>query len=347
MKAEIKARARMLGFDDCRVTSAEPPATAAHFEKWLADGWHGEMEYMQRTAPKRVDPANVLAGAKSILGLAVSYHQQGQTKADAPTSRVGVVARYARSSDYHNVVGQRLAQLSREIDALGGPGTRSLWYVDTGPLLERDLAQRAGVGFIGKHTNVISRRLGNWIFLSEIVTTLAIEPDEPERNYCGSCARCLSACPTQAIRAPFQLDARRCISYLTIELKGSIPIEFRKAIGNRVFGCDDCLEACPWNRFAEEGRMMRSAVKDRSGMLDLEQLLRIDQADFDRRFRGTPLQRTKRRGLLRNACVALGNVGSRESLPELEKVRLSSDPVLSEHAAWAIDQINSRRRATE
>ena len=346
MKAAIKARARALGFDDCRVTYADASGGVPHFENWLAAGWHGEMDYLRRTAPKRSDPKKVLAEAKSILTLAVSYHRAESGKNEAARCGIGMVARYARFADYHDVLGSQLALLTKEIAALGGPNTRSLWYVDTGPLLERDLAQRAGLGFIGKHTNLISRGLGNWIFLSEIVTTLELEPDPPEKNYCGSCTSCLTACPTQAIRAPFQLDARRCISYLTIELRGPIPVEFRRAMGNRVYGCDDCLEACPWNRFAQEGRMMRSAARPELTSPDLVELLGIDQSEFDRRFRNTPLRRAKRTGLVRNACVALGNIGNREALPSLQKIAAGSDNLLAEHASWAMQEIETRASAT-
>src|SRR5206468_8743512 len=180
---------------------------------------------------------------------------------------------------------------------------------DTGPVLERDLAQRAGLGFIGKHTNLISRGLGNWIFLSEIITTLELEVDEPERNRCGPCTRCITACPTGAITAPFLLDARRCISYPTIELKGPIPVELRPAIGNRIYGCDDCLVVCPWNRFAREGQMMKPQAQPDLAAPDLVELLKLDEAGFKARFAGTPVLRASRRGLLRNVCVALGNVG--------------------------------------
>jgi epoxyqueuosine reductase len=225
---------------------------------------------------------------------------------------------------------------------LGGPETHSLWYVDTGPLLERDLAQRAGLGFIGKHTNLISRRLGNWIFLSEVITTVELTSDAPEKNRCGSCTRCISACPTNAITAPFQLDARRCISYLTIELKGPIPEELRPAIGNRVYGCDDCLAACPWNRFAREGHLMQAHTRPELANPDLVELLSINEAEFKRRFIGTPILRAKRRGLLRNVCVALGNVGDETSLPALQKAASDPEPLISEHALWAIEQIQRR-----
>jgi epoxyqueuosine reductase len=208
--------------------------------------------------------------------------------------------------------------------------------------LERDLAQRAGVGFIGKHTNVISRRLGNWIFLTEIITTLELKPDAPEKNHCGSCARCIAACPTAAITAPFQLDARRCISYLTIELKGSIPTEFRPAIGNRIYGCDDCLAICPWNRFAHEGQMMKTYARPDLSAPDLLELLALDEPGFKRRFIGTPMLRARRRGLLRNVCVALGNLGDESALPALQNAASDPERLIAEHARWATEQIQAR-----
>jgi epoxyqueuosine reductase len=219
-----------------------------------------------------------------------------------------------------------------------------LWYVDTGPILERELAERSGIGFVGKHTNVISRQFGNWILLAEILTTLELEPDPPEKNRCGSCTRCLAACPTQAITAPFQLDARRCISYLTIELKGPIPEELRPAIGDRIFGCDDCLAVCPWNRFAQTGRLLRPHARPDLTEPALLELLQLDDAQFKRRFAGTPLLRSKRRGLLRNVCVALGNVGTAAVLPALARAAADPEPLIAEHARWAAAQINSRKK---
>src|SRR5437660_1380889 len=204
MKEAIKERARELEFDDCRVTTAEAPESAARLQRWLATGMQGEMGYLQRNADKRLDPQRVLPGAKSIITLAVSYAQKAEN--DQPSnvaSHKGVIARYARYEDYHQVIGERLKTLAEFVNRLGGSNTRSLWYVDTGPMLERDLAQRSGLGFIGKHTNLISRKLGNWCFLSEILTTIELEPDSPQTNHCGSCSRCIAACPTNAITAPF------------------------------------------------------------------------------------------------------------------------------------------------
>ncbi len=307
------------------------------------------MGYLERNASKRVDPQQVLADARSIISLAVSYDAGSSSQPPSIDSEgegkpalKGVIARYARYTDYHDIIGERLKELTAFVNQNGGIGTRSLWYVDTGPFLERDLAQRSGLGFAGKHTNLISRELGNWFFLSEIITTLALEPDMPERNRCGTCSRCLSACPTGAITAPFQLDARLCISYLTIELKGSIPVELRPKIGNRIYGCDDCLAACPWNRFAKEGKLMRDHARPSLAQADLLELLALDQVGFKQRFAGTPILRTKRRGLLRNVCVALGNVGDASAIPALERARHDQEPLIVEHAEWAIGEIRRR-----
>jgi epoxyqueuosine reductase len=383
MKEAVRQRARELGFDDCRFTSAHPPDHAVEFETWLAESKHGEMGYLQRNAHKRVDPQQVLPGAKSIIALAVSYHLEqfqmtnDEWRGDAArpirhsSFLVPAIARYARFKDYHDVLADRLKQLTEFVNSLAKEpaslpgtgttspspigweragvrvgqreeGTRSLWYVDTGPLLERDLAQRAGLGFVGKHTNLISRQLGNWIFISEIITTAEFEPDAAEKNRCGTCTRCISACPTAAITAPFQLDARRCISYLTIELKGAIPLEFRRAIGNRIYGCDDCLAACPWNKFAREGALMKTHARTDLAVPDLLDLLALDDAGFKARFAGTPILRTKRRGLLRNVCVALGNVGDKTALPALQRTAEDPEQLIAEHARWAMDQILAR-----
>jgi len=352
VKETLREKALALEFDACRFTSADRPQHAAQFEHWLADGRHGQMEYLHRNAPKRVAPDKVLPGARSIITLATSYHRPLSANEELdrhPGVRRavprGFVARYARFADYHQVIAERLAQLSDFLNQASRADARSLWYVDTGPLLERDLAERAGLGFIGKHTNLISRSLGNWIFLSEIITTVEFPPDDPEHNRCGSCTRCISACPTAAIRAPFELDARRCISYLTIELKGSIPLEFRRALGNRIYGCDDCLAVCSWNRFAREGALMKEHFKSEMDQPALLDLLSLDDAGFKHRFAGSPMLRTKRRGLLRNVCVALGNIGDNTALPALQRALLDSEPLIREHAEWAIDEIQRREQS--
>jgi epoxyqueuosine reductase len=359
MKEAIRQRALELGFDDCRFTSAAAPESAAHLQDWLAAGKQGEMAWLARNAERRTDPQRVLPGAKSVICLVISYEgtssglrvaSSNQSSSTASlthhvprTTHHGVVARYARYPDYHDILAEKLKQLTACVNELGEAETRSLWYVDTGPILERDLAQRAGLGFVGKHTNLISRKLGNWIFLAEILTTLELEPDAAEKNRCGTCSRCITACPTRAITAPFQLDARLCISYLTIELKGAIPIELRPLIGNRIYGCDDCLAACPWNKFAQAGGLMQPHAREDLATPDLIELLQLDDAGFKQKFADTPLLRTKRRGVLRNVCVALGNVGDETALPALQKACEDAEPLIAEHAQWAIRQIEFRR----
>lgn len=339
MKAAIRQRALELGFDDCRFTTAQPPDHAEKFQSWLQQKHHGEMQWLERNAEKRADPQRVLAGARSLIVLATSYTAESPNPKIQSTNS-GVVARYAQFADYHDVLAEKLKQLSQFVDELGSG--RSLWYVDTGPILERDFAQRAGLGFAGKHTNLISRKLGNWIFLSEILTPLELEHDAPEKNHCGSCTRCISACPTNAITTPFQLDARRCISYLTIELKGAIPVELRPLIGNRIYGCDDCLAACPWNRFAREGSLMKPHARTDLQSPDLLDLLSVNDVQFKARFAGSPILRTKRRGLLRNVCVALGNIGDESALPALKQTTNDHEPLVVEHARWAIAEIEAR-----
>jgi epoxyqueuosine reductase len=239
---------------------------------------------------------------------------------------------------------EKLKRLSEVIVEVGGATAKALWYVDTGPILERDLAQRAGIGFIGKHTNVISRRLGNWILLGEVLTNLELETDEPEGEYCGTCHRCIDACPTRAIVAPYQLDARLCISYLTIELKGSIPIELRPLIGDHLFGCDDCLDVCPWNRFAKLSPVREFQHRE---MPPLTEFLSWDEQKFREFFRGTPIFRVKRRGFLRNVCVVLGNIGDASALPALNQALTDPEPLVREHAQWAIGRICNRCLGTK
>ena len=343
----LRAEAVRLGFQGCRITSAAPPASAPHFKQALAEGRHGEMAWLARNADKRCAPDQVVPDCRSVIALAVAY----ESRFDAPPPRPhsaphGVVARYARHADYHDILGPRLRELAWWLDERTRPGSPSLWYVDTGPILERDLAQRAGIGFIGKHTNLVSRSLGNWFLLGEILTQTALPPDPPERNRCGSCNRCRDACPTGALPAPFTLDARRCISYLTIELKGSIPIEVRPLIGNRIFGCDDCLAACPWNRFAAESHLLKAVERKDLAFPSLRDWLALDSETFNRLFAGTPMMRTKRRGILRNVAVALGNTGSTDDLPSLRQAAQDPEPLIAEHAEWAIQRIIARNAAT-
>lgn len=355
MKEQVRQRARELGFDDCRFTSAQAPETVDQFRHWIAQKKYGEMAWIERNAEKRAAPDKVLTGARSIVSLAISYEHptfsssrregiQIERRGPVTPASTGIIARYAQFTDYHDILAPPLKSLTAFLSELGGNDTRSLWYVDTGPVLERSLAERAGLGFVGKHTNLISRKFGNWVFLAEILTTLEFEPDPPEHNRCGKCSRCITACPTNAITAPFELDARRCISYLTIELKGAIPVDLRRAISNRIYGCDDCLAACPWNRFAHEGQLMKRHFRPDLQQADLIGLLSLDDSTFKKQFSGSPILRTKRRGLLRNVCVALGNTGDKTALPALEKALGDAEPLIAEHASWAMAEIKDRRK---
>src|SRR6266480_5551385 len=354
--AELKVRlisfAREIGFDSCRIAACKAPPHAMEFREWLGESAHGEMNYMQRGEEKRCDPQKVLAGAKSIVVFALNYFQGNESgigfqpmddwqDAHATPAATGRIARYAWGDDYHNVIAEKLDKIDNFLREFDG---RQKCYVDTGPVLERDHAAQAGIGWHGKSTMLIDPRLGTWFFLGEILTTLDLPADGPQPDRCGKCERCIKACPTGAITAPHRLDARRCISYLTIELKDAIPLEFRPLIGNRIFGCDDCLDACPWNRFAKTSRECAFSARDTTTDISLRDYLRIDDAEFEVLFRKSPMKRVKRRGFLRNVCVALGNVGDLSDLHALERAAADSEPLIAEHAAWAVEQIRERFR---
>ena len=335
LEDQIKSKALALGFDLAGIAPAEPLASFAFFEHWLAEGRHGEMAYLARNPERRSDPRRLLPGAKSIVVVACNYHAADP----APETRQGRTARYALGDDYHEVIGGKLAALIEAI-RVRAPGAQAKACVDTAPVLERELAQRAGLGWIGKNTMLLHRRFGQWLFLGEILLDVALRPDAPEtRDRCGRCARCIAACPTRAIVAPRKLDARRCISYLTIELKGAIPPELRPLIGNRIFGCDDCLEVCPWNRFAQQAREPAFSPRADLTTPELIELLELDEEEFQRRFARSPILRAKRRGLLRNVCVALGNARDPRAVPALERALEDAEPLVREHAAWALEQI--------
>jgi epoxyqueuosine reductase len=338
LKSLLTALARRIGFDSCRVTVCDEPAHALEFRTWLREGEHGEMNYMERGEEKRCDPQKVLPGARSIVVLALNYFQ-GQEERLSHSDATGRIARYAWGDDYHEVFGTKLDEVDQFLRRFGG---QQKCYVDTGPILERDHAAQAGIGWHGKNTMLIDAQLGTWFFLAEILTTLELPPDAPVSDRCGTCERCIKACPTGAITAPHRLDARRCISYLTIELKGSIPLEFRPLIGDRIFGCDDCLDVCPWNRFAQVSHETAFSARASTMGMSLREYLGLTDKEFRALFRNSPIKRIKRRGFLRNVCVALGNVGSASDIPALECAAADPEPLIAEHAAWAIDQIRAR-----
>jgi len=343
LEDQIKSKALALGFDLAGIASAEPLASFALFERWLAEGRHGEMGYLARNVERRSDPRRLLPGTKSLVVVACNYHAADP----APGTRQGRVARYALGDDYHEVIGGKLAALIEAVRALA-PGAQAKACVDTAPVLEREMAQRAGLGWIGKNTMLLHRRFGQWLFLGEILLDVALRPDAPEtRDRCGRCARCIAACPTRAIVAPRELDARRCISYLTIELKGAIPPKLRPLIGNRIFGCDDCLEVCPWNRFAQQAREPAFSPRADLTTPELIGLLELDKEEFRRRFARSPILRAKRRGLLRNVCVALGNARDPRAVPALKRALEDAEPLVREHAAWALERIGEPEAARE
>jgi epoxyqueuosine reductase len=275
-----------------------------------------------------------LSEAKTVVVLAANYFQ-----GPSPRQKEGKIARYAWGSDYHQIMLQNMVPIDAYLQAQGGT---QKCYVDTGPVLERDFAALSGLSWQGKSTICLNERLGTWFFLGVILTTLELAPDAPAKNRCGSCTRCIDICPTRAITHPYRLDARRCISYLTIENKGPIPIEFRSAIGGRIYGCDDCLDVCPWNRFAAQTRETRFHLSSQLQTLTLRQLAILTDEEFRVLFRNSPIKRLKRVRFVRNVCVALGNVGTPEDLAALQQLAHDSAPLIAEHAAWAVEQIRQR-----
>ena len=338
-KEDLHAAALSLGFADCRVARANTAPHAEVLTQWLNDGRHASMEWMKRTAAERQDPRRVMPEVRSVIVLSTNYFHE-ESSPDAGTGRI---ARYAWSDDYHEIIKPRLETLAALMEKAGG---QQRCFVDSGPVLERDWAAASGISWHGKSTMGIHPQLGTWFFLSVIFTSLEFPPDAPLPDRCGSCTRCIDACPTQAITAPHQLDARRCISFLTIENKGPIPEQFRQAMGDRIFGCDDCLDACPWNRFAQASRDTALQVRDDLLKTPLREFLHLDDQQFKALFRNSPILRAKRRGFLRNVCVALGNVGKTEDLPALQLAAQDHEPLIRDHAAWAIEQIQARAAST-
>jgi epoxyqueuosine reductase len=332
LSSRIREEARRLGFFRTGVVPARPLPHPERFTDWLEKGMHGEMRYLERQAPKRLDPTLVLANARSILVLAMSYHAVGALTENALKGRI---SRFAWGNDYHTFIRNRLEQLLSFIRNQE-PSAQGICYVDTGPVMEKVWGAQSALGWMGKHTNLITRDHGSWFFIGVILLNLDLDCDSPEQDYCGTCRRCIDACPTGAIIAPYVLDTRLCISYLTIELRGSIPVRLRSLIGNRIYGCDDCQDACPWNRFAS--RTTESAFKPLLGsfMPDLLPLVQIKPEEFKRRFKDSPVLRATRDGFVRNAVVALGNSRRNEAIPALEMALRDPSPLVGEHTEWAM-----------
>ncbi len=334
----IRAEALALGFDLCRFTDLDDawPA-AARLGEFLEAGRHGEMAWMAETAARRAHPRAMWDGARSAIVLGVNYGPDADPLAVLADPTRAAISVYARGDDYHDLVKSRLKALARWLQPRFGGELKV--FVDTAPLLEKPLAERAGAGWQGRHTNLVSREFGSWLFLGSILTSLELTPDPPEPMNCGSCRACLEVCPTDAFPAPFQLDARRCISYLTIELKGPIPREFRPALGNRIYGCDDCLAVCPWNKFAQVAREQRLAAREALRAPSLAELSRLDEAAFRALFSKSPVKRIGRDRFLRNVLYAIGNSGDPALIAEIMPLLEEPSPLVRGAAVWALSRL--------
>jgi epoxyqueuosine reductase len=338
LKGRIAKEAKSLGFDAVRFASADVAEGAGEaLDAFLAEGRQGDMGWLATTAARRKSPRALWPEARSVILLGLNYGRGGDALAILKQKSRGAISIYAQGADYHDVLKAKLAPLAARVQELAGGEVKI--FVDTAPVMEKPLAARAGLGWQGKHTNLVSREFGSWLFIASIFASAEIAPDEPEEDHCGACRRCLDICPTGAFTAPYQIDARACISYLTIEHKGHIAPRFREAMGNRIFGCDDCLAVCPWNKFASVAHETKLSVKQASDNPPLAELLVLDDAAFRARFRGTPIKRTGRDRFLRNVLIAAGNSGDAGLVPLVE-VRLSdASPLVRAMAVWALARI--------
>ena len=347
----LKDEARALGFDACRIALPDSiPLVPERLRAALADGLLEGMDWMAETAERRADPRVLWPDVRSVVMLGTNYGPRSDPLASLDRLSHGSVSVYARHRDYHDVIKGRLKTLAQKLGSRAGrtvasAGGRPMGapdakvFVDTAPLMEKPLAEAAGLGWQGKHTNLVSRDFGSWLFLGSILTTAPLEPDAAETDHCGSCRRCLDRCPTNAFPAPYRLDARRCISYLTIEHHGPIPHEFRENIGNRIYGCDDCLAVCPWNRFAKDATDHKLAEPEDWRDPPLAELLAMDDAAFRTRFSGSPIKRIGRDRMVRNACVAAGNSGDPSLVPRLRDLAHDASPLVRGAAAWALSRL--------
>ncbi|WP_026439169.1 tRNA epoxyqueuosine(34) reductase QueG [Acidocella facilis] len=341
LKTLIRDKAASLGFAATGFTRASlPPERLAYLQEFLADGRHGSMGWMEERTEQRAHPQALWPEALSVITLGFSYAPPGDALANLTRPEIGNISVYARNRDYHDIIKGKLKHLAQFI-ASRGAGVKV--FVDTAPVMEKPLAEQAGLGWQGKHTNLVSRAHGSWLFLGEIYTTLELEPDAPGRDLCGSCTACQEACPTAAFPAPYQLDARRCISYLTIEHDGPIPEEFRTAIGNRIYGCDDCLAVCPWNKFAKAGQELKLAARDDLTAPKLAALATLDDAGFRQKFSGSPIKRIGRNRFLRNVAIAVGNSGEFGLLPIAERLAADDNSIVAECGYWAALKLLKRK----
>ena len=341
LKAALADQAHALGFDSIGVTGPDGIAEAGrHFLAFIEAGAHGDMAWLAAHPQRRIDPRGLWPEVRSVIMLGVNYAPEDDPLEILKQRSNGAISVYARGDDYHDVIKKNLKALARWLVATAPCEVKV--FVDTAAVMEKPLAQAAHLGWQGKHTNLVSREFGSWLFLGAIFTTLDLPRDAPERDHCGSCQACLDICPTSAFPAPYKLDARRCISYLTIETKGPIPLEFRKAIGNRIYGCDDCLAVCPWNKFAEQGREMRLAARDSLRAPALADLVRLDDAAFRALFTKSPVKRIGRDRFIRNVLIAIGNSGDATLAPAAERLLADASPLVRGAAVWALAQLCDR-----
>lgn len=337
LAAAIRAAATRHGFAACGIAAADAaPLTRERLRRWLDDGCHGDMLWMESRAEERASPAGLWPDVRSVIMLGMAYTPGHDPLALADQPDRGRISVYAQGQDYHDVVKRALKAVARDMVAMAPDGALKV-FVDTAPVMEKPLAAAAGLGWQGKHSNLVSATDGSWLFLGAIYTTLALPADAAHRDQCGSCTACHDACPTAAFTAPYRLDARRCISYLTIEHKGPIPEQFRRAIGNRIYGCDDCLAVCPWNKFADAARAHR-AFLPRAELVAprLADLLALDDAGFRALFAGSPIKRIGRARMVRNAAIAAGNSGDARLAPPLRRLTDDADATVAEAARWAL-----------
>ena len=332
----IKTKAYGLGFDGFGIASPQVEKAGENFSQWLDLGYAGQMKYMAKGEDKRRDLNLVLENVKSIICLRTNYFTEEKNMDFLNFPDKGDISLYALNKDYHDIITPRLKALEKTIQN-ELTGCRTKIYVDTGPILEKPLAEQAGLGWVGKHTNLLSQDIGSWYFLSEILVDVELPQSKVAENHCGSCRSCIDICPTDAIVSPYVLDSKKCISYLTIELKGVIPKEFRKAIGNRIYGCDDCQIVCPWNSYAVKTEEI--AFKSGDSNFLLIDLIQLNEEEFRKRFKGSPIKRIKRRGLLRNVAVAIGNSNNPKAIPVLIKALQDKEPLIRAHIVWALGEL--------
>jgi epoxyqueuosine reductase len=342
LRSALEQAARELGFDVVGITRPDAvPEAKARLERFLRDGAHGDMTWMAETAARRGAPGALWPDVRSIIMLGVNYGPEHDPLAILSRRDRGAISVYAQGDDYHDVIKKRLKGLARWLLARAGGDVKV--FVDTAAVMEKPLAAACALGWQGKHTNLVSRQFGSWLFLASIFTTLELPPDTSETDHCGNCRACLDICPTAAFPEPYRLDARRCISYLTIEHKGPIPREFRRALGNRIYGCDDCLAVCPWNKFAQAGREAKLAAREALAAPRLAELARLDDAAFRALFAKTAIKRTGRDRFVRNVAIAIGNSGEPALAPEAEELLSDISPLVRGAAVWALSQLLSQR----